>query len=480
MRVREFRIIHKGIKIVDLKFTEDRNSNNFITLVIGQNGVGKSFVMAQLAEVFRAMSNFPKPASEMLKYDEYFVKYSKKDSDYDVVYKKGRFYINDDIVKEFSEDTLPIKVLALSFMLNDKFMFQKSEDEVNIYRYLGLRQVSNAAWITSISKNVSEKIINSIEKPLFLSRFSEVLNYLEYRQKIFVKFDVKRKTLFSKELELSVLKNLHSNVLRKKYVSKLIKETKLSDLQEIINYVNGREIRETIYKRTNSINSIVYEIDITSDNTSLLSKVKYLNIMQGLGLLDSPKVEFLRENQFTIDNASSGEKNIIHTMVNILSEMEDDSLVIIDEPELSLHPNWQIKYVHLLRTIMKSFKNCHGILATHSHFMISDINRDEASIVHLKLVNSLEHQVRISELIEYSTYAWSTENILYTVFGVRTSRNHYFDADVRTLISLLESTEPPIEQIRELNIKLRNYVLDANDPLKILLDESARLVDYAE
>ncbi|MBY8186655.1 ATP-binding protein [Vibrio fluvialis] len=36
--------------------------------------------------------------------------------------------------------------------------------------------------------------------------------------------------------------------------------------------------------------------------------------------------------------------------LGIISSIDDDALILIDEPEISLHPSWQQKFVEILHT----------------------------------------------------------------------------------------------------------------------------------
>ena len=54
--------------------------------------------------------------------------------------------------------------------------------------------------------------------------------------------------------------------------------------------------------------------------------------------------------------------------------------------------------------------------------------------------NSAPNGGRACRLVDYDTYAWSAENILYEVFGLRTTRNYYFERDLRELLSLISKT----------------------------------------
>ncbi len=47
-------------------------------------------------------------------------------------------------------------------------------------------------------------------------------------------------------------------------------------------------------------------------------------------------------------------------ILGISTEIRDNSLICIDEPELSLHPKWQEKYMKLLMNTFSDYKKFNG------------------------------------------------------------------------------------------------------------------------
>lgn len=71
------------------------------------------------------------------------------------------------------------------------------------------------------------------------------------------------------------------------------------------------------------------------------------------------------ETKLLPDNLSSGEKHMIIQSYEILFKAKSGSLIMIDEPELSLHMMWQINYLKNLQNMMDE-RNFQCIVATHS------------------------------------------------------------------------------------------------------------------
>ena len=71
-----------------------------------------------------------------------------------------------------------------------------------------------------------------------------------------------------------------------------------------------------------------------------------------------------------LSKLSSGEQEIIVLFYELLFEVPKGTLLLIDEPEISLHITWQRLFMEDLEQIVK-MKSVTVIVATHSPQMIS-------------------------------------------------------------------------------------------------------------
>lgn len=51
---------------------------------------------------------------------------------------------------------------------------------------------------------------------------------------------------------------------------------------------------------------------------------------------------------YPFEDASSGEKHFIYELVSIANNIKNNALILVDEPEISMHPNWQMRYISTL------------------------------------------------------------------------------------------------------------------------------------
>lgn len=96
--------------------------------------------------------------------------------------------------------------------------------------------------------------------------------------------------------------------------------------------------------------------------------------------------------KFLVKNASSGEKELLIYLFAIYGLNVRDALIIVDEPELHLHPRWQRKLLDLFERLSKETGN-QFLLATHSPVFVSP-----ASIQYVSRVYSNEQKSAIVRL----------------------------------------------------------------------------------
>lgn len=77
---------------------------------------------------------------------------------------------------------------------------------------------------------------------------------------------------------------------------------------------------------------------------------------------------------------SSGQKIFSYLVINTLSIIKQNSLILIDEPETALHPNLEIDFMTLLKSILDRFDSF-AIIATHSAIVTREIPRDFVHVI---------------------------------------------------------------------------------------------------
>ena len=222
-----------------------------------------------------------------------------------------------------------------------------------------------------------------------------------------------------------------------------------------------------------------YELTLGEDfeNEKFRDEYKYFTFLRRLNLVTYDYIKLNKENkQYNIFDSSSGEIGLLISLLRAIPNIKDGSVILIDEPEISLHPAWQMRYITLLKDFLSFVKGCHVIIASHSHFLLSDLNQEWSSIVK---IYRFDGRV-LGKSIEYTPYGWSPEAILYQVFGVANVRNQYLETDLRNMLKLISSESKDFESIRKYVSTLKSFEFREGDPLELIIEEAEKYLSEHE
>jgi predicted ATPase len=133
-----------------------------------------------------------------------------------------------------------------------------------------------------------------------------------------------------------------------------------------------------------------------------------------------------------ISKMSSGELSIFMRMFELTRWVDDNRVILLDEPESHLHPMWVTGYVRLLYDLFQQYK-VHILVASHSPFIASDVPAD--CIMGLKRTDSGSIGVYT---VRYPTLGSSVPDILSDVFHVSTNQiDRYLDARIEYIRNLI-------------------------------------------
>ena len=206
------------------------------------------------------------------------------------------------------------------------------------------------------------------------------------------------------------------------------------------------------------------------DNTSItfkgpISSREDLILLLDIGLLSVKNIELHTKDDKVVDfsDLSSGEQCVLLSILNIAGAVKDNSIVCIDEPEISLHPSWQRKYIKLLKDCFRQYRSCHFIISTHSPLIISELDEEDAYI--LEMENNIIHCSQ-----EFSHQ--SADFQLAKLFNAPGENNEYLKRRAITLLSKNSRTEGlSEEEINEsMSLINRSREFSQKDIVRILLE----------
>jgi predicted ATP-binding protein involved in virulence len=136
----------------------------------------------------------------------------------------------------------------------------------------------------------------------------------------------------------------------------------------------GQEARQVIGVYLGDVEQKFSQFDELFERVSLFKEIvsekfqfKMLTISreQGMSVRADDGIEI------ALTDLSSGEQHELVLLYELLFGVRDNALILIDEPELSLHVGWQIRFLPDLQRIQK-LKPLEIVMATHSPQIIND------------------------------------------------------------------------------------------------------------
>lgn len=200
-------------------------------------------------------------------------------------------------------------------------------------------------------------------------------------------------------------------------------------------------------------------------------QIKAVNIAEKFGLISLKKCIFRKENSdLEIRDLSGGESSLIMMSISIVSVLKNGSIILIDEPENSLHPSWQVEFIGLFEKLLANFHGCHLLIASHSPYLVSSLPSEKSCLI----AASRDGREYRYAMYDFGTYGWSIEKILLDIFGVATVRNSYFEEKVRKLITLMPDARNKKSEIIFLLSYLKSFRMDSDDPLLNLISRAEK------
>ncbi|MBX9967218.1 AAA family ATPase [Priestia aryabhattai] len=359
----------------DLKFslpsTSDKYFSNMnLTILVGENGTGKTSILKFISEIFF------KTTEENWNLENY------------ITFDMG----NDTYYKDkWSNEKTPSKIIVSTFSPYEQFKKFRS----NKFSFIG---ASSSSKISRLFYSIVNQMSSSdFKKKAALQNLISEVGYvnpplLEIDTKIFTDNYIEEAGYNKKQ----ILEKLRTHFFQNRV---LIKGKELLHITQLANYDGG--------------------------TSKWLKDLKTLKIFDNYRILN---LWFPKDDDFIpITSFSSGELTLFYRFFLLIDVITDNSVVLIDEPEIHLHPKWIKKYTKLLRDVFSEFKT-HIIIATHSPLIASDLPKD--CIMGLKFN---ENNNAINYLIKEQTLGSNHREILREVFKVE---NYFgeFTMDIRDRI----------------------------------------------
>ena len=258
----------------------------------------------------------------------------------------------------------------------------------------------------------------------------------------------------------------YSTTLSKEY--KFINTINSNVIKDIPSYIATRRnylatieedltMKEVTNKVVNEINSIfdILELDVKLKGFSKDEKTM-------------PIFENSAGEEFDINDLSSGEKQLFLRTLSIKMLEPNNSIILIDEPELSLHPKWQQRIIEVYKKIGE---NNQIIVATHSPHILGSVSNENIFILYRNENEKIE--TKTGDELD-SSYGQPVERVLKDIMGLESVRTPKIDRDIQELRKLVDKDKYNTDDFKE---KYNNLleILGSTDEDLFLIDMDVKL-----
>lgn len=175
-------------------------------------------------------------------------------------------------------------------------------------------------------------------------------------------------------------------------------------------------------------------------------------------------IKFRKSNQsVSLSELSSGERLYLLAIMCLCFCVSERTLVLFDEPENSLHPQWQAKIIQDIVTIHERLtKKCTVVIATHSPLIVSSAPNKASYIRDLPSEDTW---------VKSELFGQDSDSVLADQFGVMSARSIKATQLIQEcLTSMVDVEVNPLRFIKAVDdLKSTKMMIHDSDPLKTAL-----------
>ena len=256
--------------------------------------------------------------------------------------------------------------------------------------------------------------------------------------------------------------------------------TTLSREYKFINIINSNVIRDIpsyIATRRNHLATIEEDLTMKEITNKVVNEINSIFDILELdvklkGFSKDEKTMPIFENsageEFDMNDLSSGEKQLFLRTLSIKMLEPKNSIILIDEPELSLHPKWQQRIIEVYKKIGE---NNQIIIATHSPHILGSVSSENIFILYRDENGKIEAKTG-DEL--YSSYGQPVDRVLKDIMGLESVRTPKIEKDLEELRKLVDEDKYNTKEFKEKYSELLEILGNTDEDL-FLIDMDAKL-----
>lgn len=441
---------------------------NLITLLVGQNGLGKSNLLEVLASIFSYLYGvalgWEKVAKEMMPKFDFAIDYECCGNRILAILRDGRtafyslssgikplpiktkeyqdnhkLYLPSQLFVYYSGENKRIGGLYKSFTHTEhdkrRTLYKKGElVEVPrhiitlnndhgtfilltllIYRYHpSYEQVINQVLKDVLRIDVSDTVEIQLQSPTF-AKISELENEGKLAGDMIdsstgIEYANNEETIFwgirggINDFLYDITQYAMSHSTPFKHHTEERGKSKRKEFLDFNGLVMGKELSVEIYQHFSS----------PLDFFNMLNEMNSLNMIQGLSFHISKTDD--KVTSFPFSQLSEGEQQYLTVMGMIAMNrgVHNETLYLLDEPDTHINPKWQRHYIQSIENLIDEDSKPYELffISTHSPFLVQSYNKKNVSMMLFKLK---EGKVVI-EKDDYTIKNWSIDQVLLSEY----------------------------------------------------------------
>lgn len=322
-------------------------------------------------------------------------------------------------------------VIAISNATTNKFKRKKSS------RYNILKQSSNSLDIC-LKKLIINHYNAKSKNDNHIHIYSKILDYQNFDNVLIFNISFKVSESKLRFLESETYKDEHNE----------------EEIYELISYLRNSKKFPVLDKSLDKFKTppvrlnLTYKFGFEWDNSAQRDPIelicKYERKLRSLGIISSMELSLSRGIiKIKTSHLSSGESIYLTNTAFILTHLDNETVIFIDEPENSLHPELQKKYTSNLLNLL-GYYNIKLILATHSPMIVIGAAEDINDSLDVFMANDgILSKINGGEV--------NIDEVMTDVFGVLTSRSRYFSYKINSILNQFNENKSIPVAIKKLN-----------------------------
>ena len=340
-----------------------------VTVICGTNGTGKSTIAKSLFSSFNSLSNISSKVEK--EYNNSLVS---------LAFNKVSPF---DKSKEFAEKVIVNKS-------NNKKVYDLASEYINnnedydsfINGYLEIMDIK--------SDKISEKLINRVFSSEFNNQINNIYNDDNGIIKLHVKDNTSEFVVNNNSVEIKNLAELSSeaiyiddfkcieNVQNEHYTYKYVNNEKMQLFKKILlENRAGLDHESHLCSKLENLteNSVINEIINNNRFKKIFDKI-FENCPGKIIINKDLKYAYHldgTDKSLDMKNVAEGMKNFL--LMKLLIEnstLLENGVLILDEPEMHLHPEWQLLFAELI-VLVNKYLNTHILINTHSPYFLNAV-----------------------------------------------------------------------------------------------------------